>query len=372
MQPRKLTVSLATFSYAGNGGTKSETPDVGRWFAKTLLAASRDERIGGFLDEDFCDTPITMTRNRAILEARKNKADVLVMVDSDMSPDMYVGHPDFPEAKPFFSSSFDYLYKHYEKGPVCIGSPYCGPPPDPIKGGFENIYVFHWTNLANAEHGDNFGGLKLDQYTRYEAEREVGIKPVAALPTGLIMWDMRLFDILPQPWFDYEWQGDGPKCPHCHQPKPGARAEKGSTEDVVHTRDMSLVGETLLGYNPILCNWHCWAGHYKPKRVGRPVIYHSDSVNAKLHNAYTRKTNSQDLLLDVPEEGISYDDILPNSGQRYAAFLAAEEKDRVVQAVRNGNGVGRLGQALGRNASVSVSALHANGVPLRQPEAAEA
>ena len=77
--------------------------------------------------------------------------------------------------------------------------------------GTENVYVFIW---RNADSTVPTNGIRLDQYTREEAAGMAGITPVAALPTGVIMYDMRLFDLLPHPYFQYEYNGDGDPCPH--------------------------------------------------------------------------------------------------------------------------------------------------------------
>ena len=53
--------------------------------------------------------------------ARQLECDVLVMVDSDMFPDMYVKESG---AKPFFQSSFDFLVSHYPQGDWRIGAPF--------------------------------------------------------------------------------------------------------------------------------------------------------------------------------------------------------------------------------------------------------
>jgi uncharacterized UPF0146 family protein len=55
---------------------------------------------------------------------------------------------------------------------------------------------------------------------------------------------------------------------------------------VTQTRDLSLVGTTQLGYNPVFCNWDAWAGHWKPKCVGKPAILSASSVGHKLKDAW--------------------------------------------------------------------------------------
>ncbi len=281
MQPRKLAVAFAFFPYGGNGGFQSEHPCIRKWFARTLMSARHDTRISDVFEFDISDTPITMTRNQAVLEARKIGADVLVMVDSDQAPDLYLGEPG---AVPFFESSFDYIYKHWDKGPVVIGSPYCGPPVE-----VENVYVFRWINDISSTPDDQW---RLGAYTRHEAAIMSGIQECAALPTGLIMFDMRAFELTEpkadgdKPWFYYEW-------------KDRYAAEKSSTEDVTATRDMGLIGQEVLGYNPVLCNWSAWAGHHKPKCVGKPLMITATHVGEKLRRASISKIEANDRLVSL-------------------------------------------------------------------------
>ena len=150
--------------------------------------------------------------------------------------------------------------KHYGKGPLVIGAPYCGPP-----NGGENVYVFYWDNLGSRGTETAF---KLEQYPRMIAAKMSGIQECAALPTGMILYDLRCFDLiepskltkdqaldqfkegkltkaqtlaaLSEGFFHYEW-------------KNGYASEKASTEDVQNTRDISLAGQLKLGYNPVRC-----------------------------------------------------------------------------------------------------------------------
>lgn len=276
---QKFNVGIVTFSYGGNGGISSEVPDIREWMVPLVADLSKDPRVENIRIWNLADTPITMTRNRAVLQARQHNVDVLVMVDSDMKPDLNAGHPD---AKPFFKSSFDFLVNHYAKGPCVIGVPYCGPPP------MECVYVFRWTNMRNNNPNPDY---QLEMYDRNTATKMAGIQEAAALPTGLIMYDMRCFDLTEpkttedKPWFYYEW-----KDHFC--------GEKASTEDVTMTRDLSLVGVQKLGYNPVYCNWDAWAGHWKPLCVGKPVTIAADHVSKKLRDCCESGVESNTKLVD--------------------------------------------------------------------------
>lgn len=279
MQVKKLDVRIATFSYGGNGGIASEHPDVGRWLTKTVIAMKADPRIGRVGRVDYCDTPITMTRNRAVKEAIQEGFDLVLMVDSDQQPDCEI-HDD-PNAKPFWASSFDRVYAGHGTQPVAVFAPYCGPPPN------ENVYVFTWRNCESDNPHE--AGFRLAQYEREEATTFTGIMEAAAAPTGLILWDLELFrETAPKekgdrPWFYYEYTDL-------------EETQKGSTEDVTATRDISLHFLNQRGYNPILCNWSAWAGHWKPKCVRKPRCIGANEVQQKFANAVLRGHRSDERM----------------------------------------------------------------------------
>lgn len=301
MQPRKLKVVFAFFPYGGNGNVSSENPDIRNWLIPTLLHIQSDPRIEpnnwvpGVDYKDWSDTPITMCRNASVAWAQSVNADVLVMIDSDNTPDIEYGFD--PHAKRFFPTSFDFLYQHYEKGPVMIGAPYCGPPIHPTKGGNENVYVFRW---GTADSVDPTNLVKLDQYTREEAYSMTGIGQVDALPTGCIMYDMRIFDVIPKPYFSYEYRHSGARCDACGHVEPGPQDEKVSTEDVVATRNVSLNATQLLGYNAVYCNWDAWAGHWKPRCVGKPRIVTADQLGDHFRKAMERPGRMDRRTMNLP------------------------------------------------------------------------
>lgn len=301
MQERKLKLGVVFYPYGTNGNNAgSEVPSIRNWFAHMVKVASADPRIEeGIWTQDFNDTPITMTRNRSVIEARKAGIDVLIMVDSDMHPDCELGRDT--DAKPFFESSFDFVYKHWDKGPSVVCAPYCGPPPN------ENVYVFRWSRMETDSPNDP---CRLEAYGREEAELMQGIQPCAAQPTGLIMWDMRAFDLTDplhiynalraegyskseaklrtRGWFYYEF-GDI------------YESEKDSTEDVTATRDISFNGMLKLGYSPIYCNWDAWAGHWKTKCVQKPRSLKADMVEAKYRHAVNRGVQMGQRIIQLTD-----------------------------------------------------------------------
>ena len=325
-EPRTFSVCFATFPYGGNGGAPNTTPEVEKWLRKTIHKAKLDPRIKEVFEFEKADTPITMTRNAAVWACRNQKIDFLVMVDSDMHPDFELNHHHDSSQKPFWDVAIDFLVDHWEKGPACVAAPYCGPPPNEVP------YVFHWTQM---ESGDPGCGFSLEMYSREYAEHMAGIQPVAALPTGLIMFDVRLFELTAPKQQDFakrieEWltpcEGRtleahliseiAARCEHekfkdCHSwfyyeyimDSDGRcyESQKASTEDVTATRDISLAGIQAYGYNPIFCAWSSWAGHIKPKTVGKPRGITAEVISEKFVEALKIGATSERVTVDAAE-----------------------------------------------------------------------
>jgi cephalosporin hydroxylase len=301
----KLDVLIAHPSYGGNGGISSEHPNIREWAVETTAKMKADERIGKVHVVTVGDTPITMVRNQFVRQARELGAHLLLMIDSDQNPMMY---KDDPTQEPFWDVAFDEIYNHYGKGPLVIGAPYCGSPPH------ENIFVFQFGNTMDL--GDETP-MSLDQYTRSQAATMSGIQECAALPTGMILYDMRAFELieptkltreeimdefqagtmsrhdalrnLQDGWFYYEW-------------KDGTASEKASTEDVTNTRDIALAGVQALGYNPVRCAWSSWVGHWKPWCVGKPRPYTVEMVSDSFKRTVER---GQSCLDETIQSGMS-------------------------------------------------------------------
>lgn len=267
----KFKVMIARFP-----GGASDHPDTTDWLVETVLKAKADPRIEQVLPWRIDDTPITMGRNRCIEVAKKAGVDILVMIDSDMKPDAYLsgnpqqqGHDHL--ARPFWDSSLDFLLQHV--GPCMIAAPYCGRPPH------ENIFVFQWANKQSDHQNID---ISVEQFTREQAALMRGVQEVAALPTGLIMIDMRAIQVLTPPYFYYEWEDK-------------TESVKASTEDVTFTRDASLAGVKCY------CNWDAWAGHWKLKCVGKPIPLSVSDVRESFRDAVLRNQPSNERILMVNE-----------------------------------------------------------------------
>jgi hypothetical protein len=260
MLQRKLSLFIATFPYAGNSTGTTLCWPTALWLIKTVSRIKTDPKFTSRIHDTFingyADTPITMTRNAAIADARWHGADLLLMLDSDMEPDVHLGEPN---SKPFMDAAFDRIYEMYDKGPRLVAAPYGGAPPH------ENAFEFMWSRHANL-------GDEAAEETMYMS----GIQEAAACATGLIMYDMRCFDIISPPYFRYEWTD-------------ATETKKASTEDVQNTRDISLAGIQQLGYNPVEVAWDSWSGHRKNWCVKKPQVYTSESVSKNLAGALARR-----------------------------------------------------------------------------------
>lgn len=252
--------------------------ETNAWIVRVVRAMDKDPRIKDVVSLTYADTPITMLRNRAVLEARQHGCQYLLCVDSDMSPDL-----PGKGARPFWETAWEFMMGRrfdvkpmYEipdnpEGypPATIAAPYCGPSPQ------QCVYVFEWTSQASHKPDQDFA---LQMIPRESAAIRSGIQEVAALPTGLILYDLRVFDILPPPWYCYEW-GDV------------EQSIKASTEDVFQTRNASLLGL------PQFCAWDSWAGHVKTEIVRKPTILTRDMVHESLRKAVLSGLDSDDRLV---------------------------------------------------------------------------
>jgi hypothetical protein len=352
MQDRKFTLAIASFPYGGNGGMKNEYPGVRDFLIEVARKTKGDPRIADVFQCDFSDTPITMTRNQAVTWARQVEADFLLMIDSDMQPDCE--RRDDPEAKPFWDTSWDFVMQHYDKGPNVVCAPYCGPPP------ISNVYAFYWALDENDCPNDKG---RIVQYTREEASRMVGIQPCAAQPTGLILFDMRAFDLtdplkfynelrakgrsreealaLVHPWFYYEWEDV-------------YHSQKASTEDVTATRDMSFHGWLEYGRDTIYTNWDAWAGHVKPKVVRKPRPLDAKTMHAQYRCAVELKQTNEAKMVFI---GAGENSDKPPFEQSISHALEEQQFEERMIVVPPDDGIDRIGSATPYRDTFTLTAL---------------
>jgi hypothetical protein len=273
----KYRINFANFP--GDGKTSWQTS---AWCTKTFHRMKQDPRIlevsPGYYGPD---TPITMLRNRCVYDALEEGADYLLMIDSDISPDSLLGKD--PNAEPFWDVAWEFMMRRREEGrqsPATIAAPYVGPPPN------ECPYIFLWKNFESLTPNPNY---KLEMLERETAALRLGIEEVAALPTGLILYDTRVFRRIPKPWFDYEWKDENQK-------------EKASTEDVYQTRNASLAG------CPQYVAWNCWADHIKTKHCTKPQPWTIEVLSKKFHESIIsgRSANKQLMFVGDPVDAPAF------------------------------------------------------------------
>jgi hypothetical protein len=236
------TYKVGICQFPGGGVTSSHTGT----FVTALHCKMRDDpRIGAanIWHWQIADTPITMGRNKCLRVAEEQGWDYVLMLDSDMVFDM-----PYPGARPFWEAAWEFALAH--DGPCVVAAPYVGPPP------VEVCYVFRYENNQSDDPNPNFF---LRAYGRHEAAQMTGVQRAGALPTGLMLIDMRAVRKLKKPYFYYEWADD-------------SQSEKASTEDVTFSRDLAYAGV------PLYCAWDSWAGHIKQKICGKPQAIPADLV----------------------------------------------------------------------------------------------
>lgn len=303
MPDLKLSVFCGFPSYGGNGGISSEVPNIREWWGETILKMRADSRISHLDHKTLNDTPITMVRNQFVKRAKQCKADLLLMIDSDQDPNRHK-HEDW--YKPFWDEAFNFIYEHYWDGPRMVFAPYCGPP-----GVTENVYVFQWRNYGNRGPETEY---TLEAYTREQACLMTGIQEAAAGPTGMILIDMRLFDLVEPSWRTKREVFEQVKCGSMSVEDALAASkegyfyyewrdqhadEKASTEDVTFTRDVAIAGQLKYGYNPVFCAWDSWIGHHKPWNVGKPQRFSTAQVGASLRKAVLEDHQPSEAILDM-------------------------------------------------------------------------
>jgi len=312
MKKAQVNVFVALFAYSGNGGVASTIPELAIWLAKTYYELRTDERIGGVAIKVYSDTPVTLTRNAAVRDARSLGFDMILMLDSDNEPDGYLSN--HTDAKPFWKTAFNFAYERLIRDiPTVIAAPYCGPPPPPVENpsyvkngdvvyselyGGEVPYLFRW---GNRESDNPHATVKLDILTRNEAAQLTGIFPVAALPTGVCLFTLSAFEGLPQPYFKYEMTDDG--------------AQKQSTEDVVATRDISLYWKITKGYDVLWATCDSWALHHKTKKVGRPQYVPMESISQTFADVIRDNLSANESIKYVNFAGTDRAEVDPNPPQ---------------------------------------------------------
>ena len=288
---RGVAMSAFRVRIARFPGGQSEHPAAAQWVIETSRRIADDDLVDDLSHWWISDTPIPMLRNLCVQESLSDGIDYLLMIDRDMAPDL-----PYEGSLPFWTSSWAWMMDRREREmatrtkllaksdriderkaaaaalaaypPATIAAPYCGPPAHCF------VYVWEWAGAglgreaaASADTEGHWettpdapgrvswvradGRARMEMVPRQAAPSRQGIQSAAALPTGLILYDLRVFKRLPPPWFSYEYTDE-------------YQSVKASPEDVHQTRRAGLLGM------PQLCNWDAWAGHVKLGTIERP------------------------------------------------------------------------------------------------------
>lgn len=270
----KLSLMFARFPGGG-----IERKECTNWIVETVCKIKQNPDISTIVPFDQSDTPIAMVRNLAVRTAFQTKCDYLLMIDNDMEPDVKRdGKPVKDGALPFWDVAWDHMMNNLAN-PCAIAAPYCGPSP------FNNVYIFRWRTHNNRSRPTDMPAWKLDMFTREEAAVMGGISEVAALPTGLVLYDMRVFANMKKPFYYYEYPDEW-------------QSQKASTEDVTQTRDQSLAWYASGGKigGRVFCAWDSWAAHHKDEAVMPPVNVGADAIGASFRHAVEQGRNTGDKL----------------------------------------------------------------------------
>lgn len=255
-------------------GDQRTNYQVSNWITRLVLEMKKHKDIANICSWSKCDTPITMVRNDCLRSAIKLGVDYVLMIDNDTVPDWHCrGWGDGPPeegARPFFEVAWEWLKSHRDQ-PGMIFAPYVGPPPH------ENCYQFQWVTEQSDCPPPNYF---LRQFGRDEARVRTGVEEVGAAPTGCIVIDVRVPLAMDPPYFFYEYSDRW-------------QTEKASTEDVVFSRNASMLGFK------VWCAWDCWAAHYKSKYCGKPWNWSIDQVSQSLVSAVRRGYRSNERLLMI-------------------------------------------------------------------------
>lgn len=264
----KFTIHIARFMYDGR-----MCHEMADWVTELAMKLREDPRFGpkSVFKKPYCDTPVTISRNLAVQDAQKLNADYLLMCDDDLVPDDMLRED--ATAKPFWESSIDFLLSKRAQSPAIIAAPYCGAPP------FENVFVFRWENLRNQ---DPNKAMKIEAYSRHEAAMRAGVEEVACLPTGLMLIDMRAFNNMGHPYFEYEYSDKTHTVKH-------------TTEDVFFSRNNSM------GHIPQYVNWDAWCGHWKKSKVRKPSVFTVEMVRDEFRDALLRGYKNTERLIILGE-----------------------------------------------------------------------
>lgn len=174
--------------------------------------------------------PLDVARNFLVSEARRRKADVLFMLDTDADP---------------AEGTFEALRDAVLAEPCIAAVPYCS--------GSGHVCVY--LPLPDGLPGEMPIGVE-DAVTR------TGLHPVANVGTHCVAYSVSIFDRVKPPWFEH-----------------GVNETKSlllETEDVIGHRRLREAGV------PVYCDFSHWAGHWKEVRKDKPEVLTAEQLRQAL------------------------------------------------------------------------------------------
>ncbi len=263
--PAKIRLLVVRFSYDGN-----ERVEVGQWIAQNAPILATHPRVEAVFWACPIGYPITVQRNSALQSALRNNCHFVLFLDTDMIFDVHCSDggmdyphlPKMPDQRPFMPAALDFALEH--PGPCVIAAPYCSGPPQ------ERVLVHRFSEFEQESANAPTEGLRLECFTREEAATRTGYEMVAALPTGMMLIDTRVTQVLHPPWFTYEYADE-------------YETKLATTEDVTFSRNLYYLGV------PQYVSWNSWACHVKPKYVGRPRVYPKTAYASGLRKSWERE-----------------------------------------------------------------------------------
>lgn len=201
---------------------KWERSEVGEFKAAAYCCGNA--RVGKIILATVDKEPTSCARNFTVASAQFSGLsgdDLVFMLDNDHSPNIH-----------FFNHAVNWFAAH--PGPAVVASPYCGGEPEygvQVLGKDDNNVI--------------------RRVSRDEAAAREGTGEVVAVGTGVFAANMRAFDLVAEPWFEYGY--DSPR-----------HLEAIQTEDFYFTANLTAAG------GKVWCAWDHWSLHHKPQGIGKP------------------------------------------------------------------------------------------------------
>lgn len=241
----KYTIAIARPS--SNGWERSE---VGTFLFQATEASTQNPEIAPYI-QNLLHIPLTkfptnVCRNILVRECQNMRVDYLMMVDNDSEIYNGIREPSGKVHPGTFETFFTFLRK--QSKPSVIAAPYCS--------GDGQVQVLKFTTDQVVQHPlDSF---RIMQTNREFAASKTGFEKVDSIGTHCIMFDMRVFDAIPKPYFSYQYNED--------------------ETEVIETEDCWCMRHLFYAGVPVYCGWDFWSGHFKESRIYKPPVLDDKAV----------------------------------------------------------------------------------------------